>query len=162
MHFLKFYEFWFHSIHSIMTARIEFSKTSTETGHTEGLNNKSMFWWQDVASARTYRGDTTASSVDFWKMFSSSRKRGGADAFENDPPFISKGTVQPPWQNFRKLSSFSINGRIWLTFNQGVCVHTLDLQLYADGTRRRGTHGLSNIEHSIWFDRDGLRFLEGF
>ena len=22
----------------------------------------------------------------------------------------------PPWQNFRKLSSFSINGRIWLTF----------------------------------------------
>ena len=26
-------------------------------------------------------------------MFSSSRKRGGADAFENDPPFMSKGTV---------------------------------------------------------------------
>ena len=23
---------------------------------------------------------------------------------------------EPPWQNFRKLSSFSINGRIWLTF----------------------------------------------
>jgi hypothetical protein len=26
-------------------------------------------------------------------MFSSSRKRGGADAFENDPPFRRKGTV---------------------------------------------------------------------
>jgi hypothetical protein len=26
-------------------------------------------------------------------MFSSSRKRGGADAFENDPSFRSKGTV---------------------------------------------------------------------
>ena len=26
-------------------------------------------------------------------MFSSSRKGGGADAFENDPPFISKSTV---------------------------------------------------------------------
>ena len=26
-------------------------------------------------------------------MFSSSRKRGCADAFENDPPFMSKGTV---------------------------------------------------------------------
>jgi hypothetical protein len=25
--------------------------------------------------------------------------------------------VQPPWQNFRKLSQFSINGRIWLTFS---------------------------------------------
>ena len=24
--------------------------------------------------------------------------------------------VVPPWPNFRKLSSFSINGRIWLTF----------------------------------------------
>jgi hypothetical protein len=24
--------------------------------------------------------------------------------------------VQTPWQNFRKLSQFSINGRIWLTF----------------------------------------------
>ena len=24
--------------------------------------------------------------------------------------------VVPPWQNFRKLSQFSINGRIWLTF----------------------------------------------
>ena len=29
-------------------------------------------------------------------MFSSSRKRGGADAFENDPSFRSKGTVGPP------------------------------------------------------------------
>jgi hypothetical protein len=27
-------------------------------------------------------------------MFSSSRKRGGADAFENDPSFIDKPTVQ--------------------------------------------------------------------
>jgi hypothetical protein len=27
-------------------------------------------------------------------MFSSSRKTGGADAFENDPPFKSKGTVR--------------------------------------------------------------------
>ena len=32
--------------------------------------------------------------ADFCKMFSSSRKRGGADAFENDPPFRSKGTVE--------------------------------------------------------------------
>jgi hypothetical protein len=29
-------------------------------------------------------------------MFSSSRKREGADAFENDPPFRSKGTVHIP------------------------------------------------------------------
>jgi hypothetical protein len=29
----------------------------------------------------------------FEKIFSSSRKRGGADAFENDPSFRSKGTV---------------------------------------------------------------------
>jgi hypothetical protein len=33
---------------------------------------------------------------DFWKMFSYSRKRGGADAFENDPSFRSKGTVGGP------------------------------------------------------------------
>jgi hypothetical protein len=30
----------------------------------------------------------------FGKMFSSSRKRGSADAFENDPSFRSKGTVR--------------------------------------------------------------------
>ena len=29
----------------------------------------------------------------FEKIFSSSRKRGGADAFENDPAFRSKGTA---------------------------------------------------------------------
>ena len=31
--------------------------------------------------------------ANFWKMFSSSKKRGGADAFENDPSFRSKPTV---------------------------------------------------------------------
>jgi hypothetical protein len=31
--------------------------------------------------------------IDFLKMFSSVRKRGGADAFVNDPSFINKGTV---------------------------------------------------------------------
>jgi hypothetical protein len=28
--------------------------------------------------------------ADFLKKFSSSRKRGGADAFENDPPFLKE------------------------------------------------------------------------
>ena len=37
-----------------------------------------------------------------WKMFSSSRKRGGANAFENDPPFArqnSDGVVRPENNN---------------------------------------------------------------
>jgi hypothetical protein len=37
-------------------------------------------------------------------MFSSSRKRGGADAFENDPSFRSKGTVVLSRLSARRVS----------------------------------------------------------
>ena len=37
-------------------------------------------------------------------MFSSSRKSGGADAFENDPPFISKGTELPRVVKYSSLA----------------------------------------------------------
>jgi hypothetical protein len=46
-----------------------------------------------------------------WKYFFSKNQKSVTEVLRR-----IESREEPPWQNFRKLSSFSINGRIWLTF----------------------------------------------
>ena len=56
-----------------------------------------------------------------WKYFFFQKIRKSATVVTRGIEF----QLQPPWQNFRKLSSFSINGRIWLTFRLCLLVQYL-------------------------------------
>jgi hypothetical protein len=62
-----------------------------------------VIFTQDV-QRKTYR-------IFLWKYFFSKNQK--------SVTVVPRGFVfprEPPWQNFRKLSSFSTNGRIWLIF----------------------------------------------